>query len=101
MATIETTNPNMTLAPGGDRAFGVDWRELLPDGVTLSSVAAASTPAGLTVGATSVVGSLGSVRLTAPTNAVVGTLYEVVLTGTWSNGEVDPRWLYVVIAKKS
>lgn len=101
MATIETTNPQFTLAPGAKRALGVTWRELLPDGVTLSSLAVSISPTGLTLGTPSVSDPIGSCTFQAGSSEAIGTLYTADFAGTWSDGQIDVRTLYITIAKKS
>lgn len=91
-----TTNPRFQKDPGSSRIFSVTWEdsEIIAGGATLSSVAVTSTPAGLTVGAGSVAGAVGSALVSGGT---LGDTYEVAFAGTFSNGEIDVQRLLITI----
>ena len=85
--------------PNSTRDFSVDWADILgrKPGVALSSVSATVAPVGLTIGATSVSGTIGTVRLSSGTLA---TTYELSMAGTFDNGEIDVQRLLITIRKQ-
>lgn len=91
-----TTNPRFQKDPDASRIFSVTWAdsEIIAGGATLVSVAVTSTPAGLTVGPGSVAGAIGSALISGGT---LGTTYEAVFAGTFSNGEIDVQRLLITI----
>lgn len=97
MSVTTTDNPRFVKDPAATRNFSVTWAEseiVTVAGATLSSVAATATPSGLTVGATSVAGAIGTVLLSGGT---LGETYEVAFAGTFSNGEIDVQRLLITI----
>lgn len=93
-----TSNPRFTKDPSSMRDFSVDWADWLADksGVTLTALSCAVTPAGLTLGAQSVSGTVGTCRTSAGT---AGTQYEVAFSGTMSNGEIDVQRILITVQK--
>lgn len=93
-----TTNPRFDKDPGSTRDFSVDWTDLLTlkPGVSLSSVAVAVTPSGITVGTTGTSGAVGTARLSGGT---AGTTYEAAFSGTFSNGEIDVQRILIAVRK--
>lgn len=81
--------------PEAERTFGIDWRNVLPPGVTLEDVEW-SVPPGLTEGESDLSGSAGVLRLSG---GVTGTSYEVLGVAVFSNGERDPRRIVVTIKR--
>lgn len=70
--------------PSENRLFSMEFAPLMAEGSTLISVtSAASTPAGLTVGANAVSGTKATVRLSAGT---AGVLYKVTMVVVDSDG---------------
>lgn len=93
-----TRNPYRDLAPGAQRLFSVDWVDILPPGVTVSSVAV-SVPAPLSViGSPSVTsGRIGSAMIGGASAGNVGAQYQATFTATFSDGQIDPRVLVLTI----
>lgn len=93
-----TRQPYRALAPGSQRILSVDWVDLLPAGVTVSSVAVTTSAPLSVVGVPSVSSQrIGNAMIAVSGAATVGTQVNVVFTATWSDSQVDVRTIQVTI----
>jgi hypothetical protein len=98
MATQTTRNKVLASKdPDNARNYGVDWTDVLPDSVTLSTVVIVGTP-GLTVDSgPSVTGSRGTARFSGGT---IGSNYDVTFRATFSDGQTDDRTITIPVRTK-
>lgn len=92
--------PYRTLAPSSQRLLSVDWVDLLPAGVSVSSVAVATSAPLSVVGSPSVSGGrIGTAMIAVSGAAALGSQIEVTFSATWSDSQVDVRTIQVTIAR--
>ena len=83
--------------PQANKDYGLDWSALLAEGETLSQSEWAVEPAGLVVGAGSIVGNVCVVWLSGGTD---GTAYKVTNTITTSRGLIDERTVTIKVKEQ-